>query len=161
MGGRAVLAVGRDSIVGRAVLDRKVVHIPDVLAEPGWDPGDWQTLGDFRSALAVPLLRNDDILGVLVLHRTQGIPFTEKQITLVETFADQAIIAIENARLFVELRETLEQQTTTGDILASNLKFASHIQSVLSTITESTTQFALCNTISTSCASTRVRSSRW
>jgi two-component system, NtrC family, sensor kinase len=54
-----VLAAGRDSIVSRAVLDRKVIHIPDVLAEPGWEAGDWQTLGDFRSALAVPLLRND------------------------------------------------------------------------------------------------------
>jgi GAF domain-containing protein len=119
-----VLAVGRDSIVGRAVLDRKVVHIPDVLAEPEWDRGDWQTLGDFRSALAVPLLRNDDILGVLVLHRTQALPFTEKQIALVETFADQAVIAIENARLLSELRqrtddltESLEQQTATADVL--------------------------------------------
>jgi signal transduction histidine kinase len=120
----AVLAVGRDSIVGRAVLDRKVVHIPDVLAEPEWDRGDWQTLGDFRSALAVPLLRNDDILGVLVLHRTQGLPFTEKQIALVETFADQAVIAIENARLFddvqkrtAKLSEALEQQTATAEVL--------------------------------------------
>jgi two-component system NtrC family sensor kinase len=132
-----VLAVGRDSIVGRAVLDRKVVHIPDVLAEPGWEAGDWQTLGDFRSALAVPLLRNDDILGVLVLHRTQAIPFTEKQIKLVETFADQAVIAIENARLFVELSETLEQQTTTGDILQAISNSPADAQLVLSTIAES------------------------
>ena len=132
-----VLAVGRDSIVGRAVLDRKVVHIPDVLAEPEWDGGDWQTLGDFRSALAVPLLRNDDILGVLVLHRTQALPFTEKQIALVETFADQAVIAIENARLFVELTETLEQQTTTGDILQAISNSPADAQLVLSTIAES------------------------
>ena len=132
-----VLAAGRDSIVGRAVLDRKVVHIPDVLAEPGWEAGDWQTLGDFRSALAVPLLRNDDILGVLVLHRTQAIPFTEKQIKLVETFADQAVIAIENARLFVELSETLEQQTTTGDILQAISNSPADAQLVLSTIAES------------------------
>src|SRR6516225_839618 len=113
----SVLAASRDSIVGRAVLDRKVVHIPDVLAEPGWEAGDWQTLADFRSALAVPLLRNDDIRGVLVLHRTQAIPFTEKQIRLVETFADQAVIAIENARLLNELRESLQQQTATADVL--------------------------------------------
>jgi GAF domain-containing protein len=103
----------------------------------GWEAGDWQTLGDFRSALAAPLSRNDDILGVLVLHRTQAIPFTEKQIKLVETFADQAVIAIENARLFVELNETLEQQTTTGDILQaiSNSPVDAHV--VLSTIAES------------------------
>jgi signal transduction histidine kinase len=132
-----VLAAGRDSIVGRAVLDRKVVHIPDVLAEPGWEAGDWQTLGDFRSALAVPLLRNVDILGVLVLHRTQALPFTEKQIKLVETFADQAVIAIENARLFVELSETLEQQTTTGDILQAISNSPADAQLVLSTIAES------------------------
>src|SRR6516225_9256587 len=113
----SVLAAGRDSIVGRAALDRKVVHIPDVLAEPGWQAGDWQTLGNFRSALAVPLLRNDDIRGVLVLHRTQAIPFTEKQIKLVETFADQAVIAIENTRLLNELRESLQQQTATADVL--------------------------------------------
>ena len=108
-----VLAVSRDSIVGRAVHDRKVVHIPDVLAEPGWDRGDWQTIGDFRSALAVPLLRNEDILGVLVLHRTQVLPFTEKQIAVIETYADQAAIAIENTRLLSELKQSLEQQTAT------------------------------------------------
>src|ERR1700730_1166777 len=103
----------------------------------GWEAGDWQTLGDFRSALAVPLLRNDDILGVVVLHRTQAIPFTEKQIKLVETFADQAVIAIENARLFVELSETLEQQTTTGDILQAISNSPADAQLVLSTIAES------------------------
>jgi adenylate cyclase len=119
-----VLAVSGDSIVGRAVLDRKVVHIPDVLAEPGWDRGDWQTIGDFRSALAVPLLHNEDILGVLVLHRTQVLPFTEEQIAVIETYADQAVIAIENTRLLNELRqrtadlsESLDQQIATADVL--------------------------------------------
>ena len=104
------LAVGRDSIVGRAAFDRKSVHIPDVLAEPGWEGGGWQSLGDFRSALAVPLLRDNDILGVLVLHRTRPLAFTEKQIELVEMFADQAVIAVENARLFTELSETLDNK---------------------------------------------------
>jgi signal transduction histidine kinase len=132
-----VLAAGRDSIVGRVVLDRKVVHIPDVLAEPGWEAGDWQTLGDFRSALAVPLLRNDNIIGVLVLHRAQAIPFTEKQIRLVRMFADQAIIAIENTRLFVELSETLDQQTTTRDILQAISNSPADAQLVLSTIAKS------------------------
>src|SRR5581483_826690 len=112
-----VLSADRDNIVSRAVFDRKVVHISDVLGEPGWDQGDWQTLGNFRSALAVPLLRGDDILGVLVLHRAQVLPFTNEQIALVETFADQAVIAIQNARLFSETQEALERQTATADIL--------------------------------------------
>jgi adenylate cyclase len=99
----SVLVLGRGSIVGRAALDRKTVHIPDVLAEPEWEGGDWQTLGDFRSAVGVPLLRDDNILGVLVLHRTHALPFSEKQIRLVETFADQAVIAIENSRLLTEV----------------------------------------------------------
>ena len=133
----SVLAAGRDSIVGRAALDRKVVHIPDVLAEPGWEAGDWQTLGDFRSALAVPLLRNDDIRGVLVLHRTQAIPFTEKQIKLVETFADQAVIAIENTRLLNELRESLQQQTATADVLKVISRSAFDLSAVLNTLVES------------------------
>jgi two-component system, NtrC family, sensor kinase len=135
-----VLAGGRDNIVGRAVIDRKVVHIPDVLAEPGWQVGDWQTIGDFRSALAVPLLRNEDVLGVLVLHRTQVLPFTEKQIALIETYADQAVIAIENARLFVELTQTLEQQRTTGDILQAISDSPADAQLVLDAIAASATR---------------------
>jgi signal transduction histidine kinase len=127
-----VLSVGPNSIVGRAVLDRKVVHIADVLADPEWEQGDWQTLGNFRSALAVPLLRNDDILGVLVLHRTQVLPFNEKQIALVETFAHQAVIAIENTRLFEaerertrELARSLEALRNAQDRLVQTQKLAS------------------------------------
>jgi signal transduction histidine kinase len=85
----------------------------------------------------VPLLRSDDILGVLVLHRAQMLPFTEKQIALVETFAHQAVIAIENARLFIELTETLEQQRTTGDILQAISNSPGDAQLVLSTIAAS------------------------
>jgi signal transduction histidine kinase/DNA-binding response OmpR family regulator/putative methionine-R-sulfoxide reductase with GAF domain len=142
-----VLAAGRDSIVSRAVLDRKVVHIPDVLAEPGWEAGDWQTLGDFRSALAVPLLRTDDILGVLVLHRIQAIPFTEKQIALVETFADQAVIAIENVRLFDEVRartrdlsEALEQQTATSEVLKAISSSSGELKPVFQAMLENATR---------------------
>jgi GAF domain-containing protein len=130
-----VLATGRDSIVGRAALDRKTVHIPDVLAE--WEAGDWQALGDFRSTVAVPLLRDGDILGVLVLHRTRPLPFTGKQIEVLETFADQAVIAIENARVFGELSETIEQQRTTGDILRAIANSPGNAQAILSSIAES------------------------
>ncbi|HYC12849.1 MAG TPA: GAF domain-containing protein, partial [Stellaceae bacterium] len=136
-GTASALVASRDSIVGRAVLDRKLVHIPDVLAEPEWEGGDWQARGNFRSALAVPLLRGDDILGVLVLHRTEPLAFTQKQIELVETFAGQAAIAIENARLFAELTETLEQQATTGEILQAISNSPTDARLVLSTIAES------------------------
>jgi transcriptional regulator with GAF, ATPase, and Fis domain len=100
-----VLESGRDSIVGRAASARQTVHIPDVLAEPEWESGDWQRLADFRSAIAVPLVSGQDILGVLVVHRTEPIAFSEHQIDLVETFADQAVIAIENTRLLKRCRQ--------------------------------------------------------
>jgi class 3 adenylate cyclase len=119
------------------VLDRKVVHIPDVLAEPGWDRGDWQTMGDFRSALAVPLLRNEDILGVLVLHRTQVLPFTEKQIAIIETYAAQAVIAIENARLLNETKEALEQQRASAEVLNVISNSLSDAEPVFEKIVES------------------------
>src|SRR5262245_58252525 len=142
-GGATALAAGRGSIVGRVALGRKTVHIPDVFAEPDWERGDWQSLGDFRSMIGVPLLRDGDLLGILVLHRTQPAPFTEKQIELVETFADQAVIAIENARLFEaeqkqrrDLQEALEYQTVTSDVLNVISRSKFDLQPVLDTIAE-------------------------
>ena len=131
------LESGRDSIVGRAASTRQTVHIPDVLAEPGWESGDWQELADFRSAAAVPLLSGTDVLGVLVVHHTKPVAFTERQIELLETFADQAVIAIENARLFNDLTETVEQQRTTGDILRAIANSPGNAQAVLDSIAES------------------------
>src|SRR6516165_8388649 len=132
-----VLESGGDSIVGRAASTRQTVHIPDVLAEPGWESGDWQRLADFRSAIAVPLLSGADVLGVLVVQRTQPVAFTARQIELLETFADQAVIAIENARLFGDLTETIEQQKTTDDILRAIANSPGNAQAVLSSIAES------------------------
>ena len=133
----SVLESGRDSIVGRAASMRQTVHIPDVLAEADWESGEWQKLADFRSAIAVPLLSGTDILGVLVVHRSQPVAFTERQIKLLETFADQAVIAIENARLFNELTETVEQQRTTGDILRAIANSPGDAQAVLGSIAQS------------------------
>jgi two-component system NtrC family sensor kinase len=132
-----VLESGGDSIVSRAASARQTVHIPDVLAEPGWESGDWQRLADFRSAIAVPLLSGADILGVLVVHRTKPVAFTARQIELLETFADQAVIAIENARLFGDLTETVEQQRTTDHILRAIANSPGNAQAVLSSIAES------------------------
>src|SRR5262249_8088747 len=132
-----VLESGGDNIVSRAASARRTVHIPDVLAEPGWQSGDWQRIADFRSAIAAPLLSGEDILGVLVVHRTEPIAFTKQQIGLVETFADQAVIAIENTRLLNELRESVEQQTVTADALKAISRSTFDLPSVLQTLAES------------------------
>src|SRR5262245_17582552 len=113
---RPVLA-DRGSATGRAALEGKVVHIPDVLLDAEYTYGEAQKIAGYRAALGVPLLRQGDVIGVIFVAKIAPQPFTEKQIELVTTFADQAVIAIENSRLFSELRESLQQQTATADVL--------------------------------------------
>ena len=121
---RNPIAPGRGTITGRTALEGKTVHFLDVLADADYTFLEGQKLGGYRSALGVPLLREGVIIGVFTLTRSIVQPFTEKQIGLVTTFADQAVIAIENVRLFEEvqartreLTELLQQQTATADIL--------------------------------------------
>jgi GAF domain-containing protein len=114
----------RGRFIGRAFLTAEIVHLPDVLADPEYSfPGGPQ-LGGYRAVLGVPMIRNGRVEGVFGAGRTTPGPFTAREIELVRTFADQALIAVENARLFnevqertVELSEALEQQTATADVL--------------------------------------------
>jgi GAF domain-containing protein len=135
--------VGRGSASGRALLEGRAIHIPDVLADPEYRATRYQELAGYRSTLGVPLLRDGTTIGVFGLGRREPHPFTEKQIELVTTFADQAVIAIENVRLFDdvqarsrEVKESLEYQTAMSDVLNVISRSPNVLQSVLDTIVQ-------------------------
>jgi GAF domain-containing protein len=135
---------GRGTLVGRTALTGKTVHLPDVLADPEFTWHESQKRGGFRTMLGVPLLREGAPMGVMAMMRTTIRPFTSKQVELVQTFASQAVIAIENVRLFDEvqartedLRESLQQQTATADVLKVISRSAFDLQTVLDTLAAS------------------------
>jgi signal transduction histidine kinase len=142
------IALDRRSVIGRAVLEGRLIHIPDVLADPEYGLGEAQKLGDYRAAMAVPLLRNGNPIGTIGLGRASPGPFTIRQMELVTTFADQAVIAIENVRLFEEvqtrtreLSQSVEELRALGDVTQA-VNSTIDLETVLSTIVTKAVQLS-------------------
>jgi len=143
---------GRGSVVGRAMGDGKIVHVADVLSDPDHAMVEQRKVGGYRTVLAVPLMRQGAAIGIIRLTRNKVQPFTEKQIELVTTFADQAVMAIENVRLFDEvqartrdLAESLEQQTATSEVLRVIYSSPGELEPVFNAILENATRICEAN----------------
>jgi GAF domain-containing protein len=145
---RHPIPVGRETVVGRVVLERRTIHFPDILADPEYHWPEAQRIAGFRTVLGVPMLREGAPIGALFIWREQVRPFTDKQIDLVTTFADQAVIAIENVRLFKELEartgeltRSVEKLTALGEV-SHALSSTLDVETVLTTIVSRASQLA-------------------
>ena len=142
------VAIDRGSITGRTALEAKVIHVPDVLADPDYTWREAQQISGYRAALGAPLLRGGKVVGVIFVGKTVPQPFTARQIELVTTFADQAGIAIENTRLLNELRartdqlaRSVEELHALGDVTQA-VNTTLDLQTVLDTIVAKATQLS-------------------
>jgi len=140
--------VDRGSITGRAALEARVIHVPDVLADPDYTWTGAQEIGGYRAALGAPLLRKGEVVGVIFVAKTEPRPFTAKQIELVTTFADQAVIAIENVRLFNEvqartreLASSVEELRVLGEV-SQAVNSTLDLETVLATIVAKAVQLS-------------------
>jgi GAF domain-containing protein len=138
---------GRESAIGRVLLERATIHILDTETDSEYRMNEMQKIGAYHSILGVPLLREGTLIGVLVLARRLVRPFTDRQIDLVTIFADQAVIAIENVRLFEaeqqrtrELSESLQQQTATAEVLRVISSAPGELEPVFQTMLENATR---------------------
>ena len=138
-----------ETALGRTVTSGAITHIPDILSDPATSRAaqEWRKIGGYRTVLSVPLMREGSIIGAVVLTRTAVRPFTDKEIDLVQSFADQAVIAIENVRLFEaeqqrtrELSESLEQQTATSEVLRVISRSPGELEPVFQAMLENATR---------------------
>jgi signal transduction histidine kinase/DNA-binding response OmpR family regulator len=138
---------GRGSGTGRAALERRTIHIPDARADPEYSYGALH-VDPIRTLLGVPILKGDDLLGVMMIYRLEVKPFTEKQIALIETFADQAAIAIENVRLFDEVQARTSELTRSVEelralgVVSQAVNSTLDLETVLDTIVAKATQIS-------------------
>jgi PAS domain S-box-containing protein len=124
----------RETTTRRCALEQRTIHTADLLNDPEFCPPEPQRRENVRTALSVPMMREGVLVGVITLWRAEVRPFTEKQIALVETFADQAVIAIENVRLFNQTRDALEQQTAIAEVQRVISKLQTNVQPVFDSI---------------------------